>query len=377
MRVALLRGSLLRAWELPNYVIDGVDVTAFASRRVAASLHDAPIAVRGLPSTGEAMARLSPRISGAIELLAGNVERMAGVTSALHGFDIAHALEVHNPLTLQAIRARRAGSVQRVVATVMENIAFVRPPNRLVARRIEETARATDLFIAITERARLHLQTSGVPSERIVVQPLGIDMEHFRPEAGEREPGPLRVLTVARLEPAKGVEDLVVAAGLLEQRRIAIEVSLLGQGPMRDRLADIAAELGIADRVHFHGQVPWEAMPRFYRRHDAFVLASAPTRNWREQFGFAIVEAMACGLPVLVGGSGSIPEVVGREDGLVRPHDPMDLADRLAALHADPVRRAELGAWNRARAVECYDQRRVAVRLGEIYQQALELPPLD
>lgn len=371
MRIALIRGSLLRTWELPNYVIDGAEVTAFASPRAAAALGAAPIPVRTLRSLGDLRGSLSPRVGGALELVSGSLEYLPGLERALDGFDIAHPLELPNPCTLQAVRARERGHCKRVIATVMENIPFRPAANRFVAKRIAETAREVDHFQAITQRARLHLRTAGVPDERITTLPLGVDMERFAPAEDARRDGPVRVLTVSRLEPAKGVEDLVIAAGLLAERGVEIELTLMGNGPLHDRLEWIAGELGIADRVHLPGGVPWERLHEVYRAHDVFVLASAPTRTWREQFGFALIEAMGCGLPVLVGDSGSLMEVAGAQERLVRPHDPPALADKLEALVSDAALRRREGEASRARALEHYDQRLIRRRLGELYARVL------
>src|SRR4051794_2955348 len=98
MRIALIRGSLLRTWELPNYVIDGLEVIAFASGRSARAVRDAPIPVRTLRSSGDLRAALSPRVGGALELVAGSVEYLHGLEAALEGFDVAHPLELSNPV---------------------------------------------------------------------------------------------------------------------------------------------------------------------------------------------------------------------------------------------------------------------------------------
>ena len=74
---------------------------------------------------------------------------------------------------------------------------------------------------------------------------------------------------------------------------------------------------------------------------------------------------------MLAGDSGSLPEVVGRPESLVRPHDPPALADALEALAADPALRAERGAFNRERVLERYDQRKVREQLRELYASVL------
>ena len=370
MRVALIRGSLVGPWELPNYLIDGVDVEVIASRGGGGD-GSFPLPVRELRSPAELLGRLSPRVSGMVDLSVGSVQYLWGLEQALEGFDVAHAGELFMPMTLQACEARDRGRCRRVVASVMENIPFQPDQNRFVRRRIEQAARRVDRFVAMSERARLHLSLWGVEEERITVLPVGTDPERFGPAPDQRDDGRFRVLSVARLEHGKGVEDLAIAAGLLARRGVDVSVTFLGQGPMRPRLERVVAAMGIEDRVEFPGFVPWQELPDVYRRHDTFVLASGTTRNWREQLGFAVLEAMATGLPVLAGDSGSLPEVVGRAESLVRPHDPPALADALEALAADPALRAERGAFNRARVLERYDQRKVREQLRELYTGVL------
>jgi glycosyltransferase involved in cell wall biosynthesis len=261
------------------------------------------------------------------------------------------------------------------VATVWENIPLPAPENPVVARRVRTVAAAIDRCIAISDDARLHLELAGVPPDRIDVLPMGIDLQRFSPGADERAPGPLRVLSVARLVSEKGVEDLVVALRLLADRGVGAELTLVGTGPLSGRLEALARELGVALRIL--GTVPYDDLPDVHRRHDLLVLASAPRATWREQFGFAVVEAMASGLPVLAGDSGSLDEVVGDPEQLVRPHDPEALAAALAALAADPAARRAQGERNRRWAAERYDRLQVAERLGAIYERALAAPPRD
>jgi glycosyltransferase involved in cell wall biosynthesis len=376
VRVALVRGTQLGAWDLPNYRFgDGVQPDLFVSRGVSPEFDAADgFGVRRLPSPADVRSRLGPRFGGALDLAVGPAQYLVGLERALQGYDVAHTVELENPTTVQAIRARRAGRCGRVVASVMENIPFKRQPPP-VRRTVAAAAAGVDHCVAVTERARLYLQMEGVPDDRITLLPVGTDLERFRP-AESRAPGPVRIVSVARLEPGKGVEDLVIALGILARRGLEAEVTFVGSGPMRARLEQVAARLGVAEGVRFEA-VPWREIERAYRAADVFVLASGPTRNWREQFGFAVVEAMACGLPTVVGDSGSLPEVVGRRESLVAPHDPLALADALEPLVRDEALRAERGAWNRRRVEERFDHRRVRAALQDLYERVLAAPPRD
>jgi phosphatidylinositol alpha-1,6-mannosyltransferase len=377
VRIAYVRGPNLNAWELQN--VDGLahDVVAFASRAGRYELGDVELPVRHLPSPRDALARAPAPALAAVHRFAGNVDYLIGLERALRGFDVAHVADLSFPFSLQAVRARDAGACRRVVATVWENIAFPPWANRWEARRVERVAAGVDHCIAISEDARLHLQVRGVPDDRITVLPPGIDVERFRPaegDGGRHEDGPLRVLCVARLVEEKGVDDLVVAAGLLRRRGVDVRVRLVGTGPLAARLPEIAQRMGVADAVEVAGPIPYAELPDAYRAADVFVLASGPRTTWREQFGFAVVEAMACGLPVVAGHSGSLAEVVGDEDQLVVPHEPALLADRLAALAADPERRHRQGERNRAWAERRYDRRAVARALAGLYEEVVERP---
>ena len=376
MRVALIRGPNLNPWELGNFEFgpgSEASVVAFGSRRGSYESHGLPLDVRRLWSPSDALGSLPPVAQALVYRVAGNYEYLFGLARALDGFDIAHSAELITQYSLQAVRARAAGRVGRVVATVWENIVLPAPENGLVSRRAAEVAAGLDGAIAISEKARLGLAVAGVPEERIEVIPMGVDVSHFLPGA-RPEDGPLRVLSVARLVPEKGVEDLVVAMRLLRDRGVDASLTLVGTGPLGGRLLEMADRLGVGDRLTMRGTVPYEQLPAVYGDADAFVLASAPRTTWREQFGFAVVEAMACGLPVLAGHSGSLDEVVGDRAQLVTPHDPVALADALAQLANDARLRESRGAANRERAVARFDRRDVAGRILAFSERVLAAP---
>jgi len=164
--------------------------------------------------------------------------------------------------------------------------------------------------------------------------------------------------------------DLLLQAvtGLEGEWRLRV----LGDGPERERLAALAGELGIAGQVAFEGLVPSTQMPDFYPQLDVLVLPSRTRPNWKEQFGRVLIEAMACGVPVVGSDSGEIPHVVG-EAGLIFPEgDAAALRSTLARLQADSGLREKLAHRGRARVLAHYTQAQVAVATYEVYLEMME-----
>jgi glycosyltransferase involved in cell wall biosynthesis len=146
---------------------------------------------------------------------------------------------------------------------------------------------------------------------------------------------------------------------------------ILGDGPDRPRLMALADHLKIADRVQFLGHRPSTETPAFYRKLDLLVLPSVSRPNWIEQFGRVLVEAMACGVPVVGSDCGELPNVIG-DAGLVFPErDALALRAAIESLAADPARRAELAARGRARVLDRFTQAQVAAATYRVYQEMM------
>ncbi|MBM2826641.1 MAG: putative glycosyltransferase, partial [Dehalococcoidia bacterium] len=130
--------------------------------------------------------------------------------------------------------------------------------------------------------------------------------------------------------------------------------------------------LGIGQRVTFQGAVSSHQMPQELARLDTLVLPSLTRSRWKEQFGRVLVEAMACGVPVVGSDSGEIPNVIGPA-GMVFPEGNAGaLRERLAQLMADPEMRKDLSQRGRERVEALYTQKQVAESTYEMYLRILD-----
>jgi glycosyltransferase involved in cell wall biosynthesis len=171
-----------------------------------------------------------------------------------------------------------------------------------------------------------------------------------------------------RLVPEKGIDLLLKAAAGLEGEW---RVEVLGSGPAEASLEALAERLGIGRRVRFTSWAPSDRMPGFYRRIDVLAVPSRTQRNWKEQFGRVLVEAMASGVPVVGSDSGAIPEVVG-EAGLIFPEGEVEaLRGTLRRLMDDAALWGELSARGRARVCERFTQARVVRQTVEVYRRMI------
>jgi len=201
--------------------------------------------------------------------------------------------------------------------------------------------------------------------QRLRVVHLGTDPERFRPGVDTDElrhrfdlpdGGARWLLTVARLEPHKGVDTVIRALPAIVGRAADVRYAVAGSGPERERLEKLAHKTGVAERVRFLGEVGERDLPALYNLATVYVGASRRAeRIGVEGFGISLVEASACGLPVVAGNSGGIPDAVrdGETGFLVPAEDPTAFAGAICRLLGDRALAQRIGAAGR-RAVETY-----------------------
>jgi glycosyltransferase involved in cell wall biosynthesis len=202
-----------------------------------------------------------------------------------------------------------------------------------------------------------------VPHTEPIVAPMPVADELFTP-GGTRSEG--RLLFVGRLNRQKGIEHLLRA--LAAMRRPA-QLDVVGSGPDEAELRALAGELGVGDRIHWHGSLPQSALAEFYRRAAALVV---PSRE--EGLGLVAVEALLCETPVVASDSGGVTDVVrhDRTGVLVPPGDPEAIAAAVDNLLDRPDRGAALGQAGRLHVLGSFAPASVARRYAEIYRDALD-----
>jgi phosphatidylinositol alpha-1,6-mannosyltransferase len=150
---------------------------------------------------------------------------------------------------------------------------------------------------------------------------------------------------------------------------------IVGDGPLRPYLVQLAQSLNLDSSVEFTGAVPDGELPGAYRQAEVLVLLGrdSPADGGAEGFGIVCLEAAACGIPVVAGRSGGLPDAV--EDGvtgiLVDPNDLADCAAAIVALLEDPQRARALGEAGRKRVLERFTWERVLADARRVFGEVV------
>ncbi len=267
--------------------------------------------------------------------------------------------EPASPATLEMSLIAKGVGVMTIFFS-WENLPLKR--NWLASFAYALNLRLADGAIVGSKEAAQILRYSGFSKPITVIPQLGVDPAVFKPQPSKQgipglESSTFTIGYVGRITPEKGLWVLMDALLLL--RSYSWQLLLVGEGPIRkDWLAE-AQKKGIADRVIWVPTVPHQEVARYINAMDVLVLPSLTTPRWKEQFGHVLIEAMACGVPVIGSSSGAIPEVIG-DAGLVVPEGiPGALAEAINLLRISEIQRMSLGQRGRARVLELYTNERI------------------
>lgn len=383
MKLALLPGNRFNPWHFQAYrcLKDDPEITVFRAESEIQERYDRctddafPFAFERIDFDTQAGPLLRRLLNAAGTRWLEREPRIFPFHERLRGFDVLQSWELFTDWSAEALRAHeRFGTPLAVM--VWDNIPFnmERNPERRAMK--ERVAASADLFIVHTERSRRMLDVEGVPAGRIAFINPGVDTKAFCPGPSTREAfglddGDFVILFVGWLLPRKGIDFLLLALRELlhdpsvESRRL--KLMMVGSGPGRERVESLLDRLGIREACVFAGSLPYGRMRDAFRSADCFVLPSIATPTWQEQFGMALIEAMACGTPVVTTSSGAIPEIVGDCGLLCQPDDFVSLHAALRRLALEPSLRNDLAEAGRARALEHFGLQRFADELSALY----------
>lgn len=399
-----MRISMISAAASPLAAIEGLDAcgrsvhVAALSTALARRGHHVTVYTRrdapGLPERVE----ISPRFE-LVHLTAGPTEQLPEDELLTHMADLADGLAqdwlrskpdiVHSQFWMSGVAAidsaRRIDAPRDIpVAQTFHGLGVVSHPNgdssdtSTPDREWLEpwVARNADSVIGTCSDEAFELKSLGVPTGAISVVPCGVDLRRFgtRGEIEERA-RPLRLVTVGRLEPSKGFDLVIQAFAQLVEKGVDAELVIVGGtvgthagdgDPAIAMLRTLAHELGVVDRVDLRGPLEHASMPAILRSADAVICAPR-----HETSGIVALEAMACGIPILANGVGSLVDIV--IDGVtgihVPPRDAEAIATALSCLLADPERMASLGVAGSRRVAARFTWEQVAINTERAYRK--------
>lgn len=231
------------------------------------------------------------------------------------------------------------------------------------ASNIKICTKKSDMIITSSNTTRDILEPLVKSKENIRVIPYGVDHLSFFPE--RREPNKVKkILFVGKVMFPKGVDTLVRAFKILRDEMSDVELLIGSKGRHSQPLERLAASLGVSDSVRFLGYIPEEELRHYYNMADVFVFPS------RMSFSLSLLEAMACGTPVIAGNVSDIPDYVGDSGLLIDPDDPHDLADALKRVLAEESFREYLSEKGIKRARE-FSWEKMAKNTIEVYNEVI------
>ena len=314
----------------------GHDVTVYATRRgsnvpddlAELRIVDVPITTRDEEERERAQQAASASVSDMVRAGGYDLvyERYSLFSTVIAECGVPGILEVNAPLIDEQRTHRVLVDEQAADAALQEQVQAA-----LATICVSDPVR--DWVIARTEGTRVFTVPNGVNVHRITPQP--------------ESPGAPVVTFVGTLKPWHGVDVLLRARA---QAHKDWKLRIIGDGPMRAELDDLARSLGID--VDFRGAVAPDAIPQ-HMAGTAIGVAPYPAMDTDSDQYFSplkVYEYMAAGLPVVASRVGQLPEIMGESAYLVPPSDPEALAEALDALVANPVERARVGSDNRRQA---------------------------
>jgi len=272
--------------------------------------------------------------------------------------DIVHAQCLH--MGIPALIAKKLLNIPYAVWAQGSDVYLPDWFIKLASKTIIKNANS-----AIAQSNDMKRVMQAIYPREIAVVPMGIELEEYKDRCSEkgRETPQKRIIFVGRFDPVKGLDNLLRAMNSVGKVLPDAQLILVGDGKERKNLESLADSLGIRDSVDFPGRLNGEKKTEYLCQADLFVLPSIS-----EGFGIVILEAMACGLPVVATRVGGVPDLV--EDGvngyLVESRDFQEMAKKIILLLQNPTLHHQIATNNRKK-VQGYAWENIISQLERIY----------
>ncbi len=229
-------------------------------------------------------------------------------------------------------------------------------------------------IITISKATRSFCQKAGLDQDKIEVIPFGVDPDFFRPLEVYNDENIFQILSVGYLIQRKGFEYLIRAMPQVLEEHANARLKIVGSGPLETELKELIYELGLGDEVEIVKNISDDELLMVYNSADLFVLPSiVDSQGNTEGLGVVLLEAMACGLPVMGSNVGGIPDIItNNETGiLVEEKDLQGISEAMKKLIKDEELRSILSKNGYNSVKHNFNWKTLAKRYTEVFEDLI------
>ena len=277
--------------------------------------------------------------------------------------DIAHAIYAIGYGTLLRLSNFRP-SILSVIGSDISELPSYSWKNKIISSNLRFPNQITTNSVFLRKRV-----ANKIVNQKIKVIPFGVNTSIFKP-VFKKNNRQLIVGTIKTLEFGYGIDILVKAFGLISNKYPDVSLVIAGQGSQKKYLIELSKKLKVSTKIKFIGSIAHPSVAKILNSFSIFVCLS---RN--EGFGVSVIEAAACGLPVVVSNVGGLPETLinGKTGFIVNKNDPLSAAKAIEKLINNPKLRFEMGKSGRKFVMENYDWKDCVDHMLSLYSKLLAL----
>lgn len=384
-KIALIRGPFLRpngvyAWDCLDQMDNPYSITAFCSKPKKFPTETLTMDVKSLPWIDGYFSFFGYDniISKALTYYRFPSNILWGIKRISEEFDVIHVSENYHIFSVQSALWCNINDCDLIVAAD-ENIPYPNFQRRWMNWKLKKYVNSTAVaFSTVTPRGKEALIHEGVNADKIGIVPNSVDTDLFRPShvdpdeisAIEESDETFNILFVHGLNKQKGVRYLIEAVEQLHEKLADLRLILIGTNDLPSDYYDEHVKRN--DFVTHIDRVPNNEMPYLYNIVDVSVLPSITVENNEEQFGMAVIEAMACGTPTIVTNVGGLPYVVSDETSIiVKERSSQELSQAIYRLYMNRDLREEMKQNSIKFVRDEYSKQAAAEKLEAFYHNHL------